>query len=820
MEETTVKIDLHLHSKFSKRPSEWMLQKIGCAESYSDPLLLYERMLDKGMTFVTLTDHNNIDGGLEIAHLPRTFLSEEVTTYFPEDRCKVHVLTFNISEGQHRDLQHLRENIYELTGYLRQKRITHSLAHPFYSVNGKMTLGHFEKCLLLFKNFELNGSRGKEQNRIIERIVGSLTPEMIDHLGEKHGLVPEMEKPWEKGLTGGSDDHSLLMAGHQYTEVVEAQNLMDFFQGLDKREAKVIGESATPQHLAHTIYSIAYQFYSQKYSLKSQTQKDVFLRLLHRFLTGENEDPGVWSRVYNLWSYRKRKKRRIPENIQEFIRHETQKLLFNDPVLSDIFTSGDFEGGSLESRWFSLVNLISNRAFLHLGNNFLDQLTRGHLFNLFQSLGSIGALYALLSPYFFAFSNFSETRHFSQRVGQGFLKGDPSGSHPNPPAIKVAHFTDTFEQINGVALSLRKQIDLAEKNGKGLMIVTCGPESEMALPGVKTFQPTGCYELPEYPELKMYFPPFLQMLAYCYEERFSHIHTATPGPIGLAALAVARILKIPIYGTYHTALPQYARDLTEDKALEDWMWKFMGWYYNQLDYVYVPSRSTGLELINKGIAADKIRLFFRGVDLEGFHPNHRNGYLKSRYHLGEGFKLLYVGRVSREKNMALLTEAFFRLRRYLPQAHLIVVGDGPYLEEFKEKMKGTPCLCTGYLGGEDLAAVYASCDLFIFPSLTDTFGNVILEAQASGLPVIVTDQGGPRENILPEKTGLIIKGEDPEELVQAVLTLALDPARLKVMGKAARAFMEERSQEEAFLKTWAMYEKMTDPPENLMAEIS
>ncbi len=116
-------------------------------------------------------------------------------------------------------------------------------------------------------------------------------------------------------------------------------------------------------------------------------------------------------------------------------------------------------------------------------------------------------------------------------------------------------------------------------------------------------------------------------------------------------------------------------------------------------------------------------------------------------------------------------------------------------------MNDTPCLFTGYLDGEDLAAAYASADLFLFPSSTDTFGNVILEAQASGLPVIVTDQGGPQENILPGETGVIVPADDPQALGEAVETLVADPLRLKRMGQAARHFLEDRSFEKAFQET-------------------
>jgi glycosyltransferase involved in cell wall biosynthesis len=125
----------------------------------------------------------------------------------------------------------------------------------------------------------------------------------------------------------------------------------------------------------------------------------------------------------------------------------------------------------------------------------------------------------------------------------------------------------------------------------------------------------------------------------------------------------------------------------------------------------------------------------------------------------------------------------------------------------KVEMRGVPCYFTGYLKGETLATMYASSDLFVFPSTTDTFGNVVLEAQASGLPVIVSDIGGPCENILKNRTGFIYRSDDPESLFDAIVTLVRNPRLRKEMGRAARRYVEERSFENAFLQTWKLKDK-------------
>jgi len=784
------------------------LKKLGCPESFTEPLDLYRLARKRGMTHVTITDHNSISGALEIAHLPDTFVSEEVTSYFPQDKCKVHVLVYNIDEAVHEDIQTIRENVFDLAEYLQESKICHVLAHPLYSVNDRLTIEHFEKLLLLFKNFELNGARDAEQNHALRIILSSLTPEDMERLADKHGLEAKFPEPWRKNLTAGSDDHSSLTIAGTYTQIEGPKTVEEFLAALESHRAEPIGRASTPQTLAHNLYGIAYQFYKNKMGLDRYVSKDLFLKFLDRFLqSNREEEDGFLSRIALLWNHRKRPRNKpsMSKNILELLKTETQALIKKDPELMRIVESKDVDLRNLEKKWFRFVNQLSNRSLLHFSNHLLDHLSGANVFNIFQSVGSAGGLYTLLAPYFVSFSIFSSQRQFSREALQHFSGGQNGESKPG--RIKVAHFTDTFYEVNGVARTLQQQVRIALRTNKNLTLITCDAQDHHPCAGVHNFRPIGVYELPEYPEQKLHFPPFLEMLNYCYEEGFTHIHSATPGPIGIAALAIARILKLPFYGTYHTALPQYAQYLTNDYAIEDLVWKYTIWYYDQTDLVFVPSNSTANELIQKGISPQKIQLFPRGIDIQRFHPSKRNGYLEEHYQIGAGIKLLYVGRISKEKNLQHLEKVFRTLTETRQDVHLVLVGDGPYLSEMQANMKGLPCTFTGYLEGEDLAAVYASSDLFVFPSTTDTFGNVVLEAQASGIPVIVTDLGGPHENLIPGKTGLVVDASDSEAFLKAVDSLLKEPNRMQQMGRAARQYMEDRSFESAFNRTWKLYRR-------------
>jgi glycosyltransferase involved in cell wall biosynthesis len=372
-------------------------------------------------------------------------------------------------------------------------------------------------------------------------------------------------------------------------------------------------------------------------------------------------------------------------------------------------------------------------------------------------------------------------------------------------APRVAHFTDTFYEVNGVALTLQQQVALARSTDKDMTIITCDSQAARDMLGVVNFQPIGVFELPEYPEQKLFYPPLLDMLQYCFDREITHIHSATPGPIGLAALIIAKLMHLPIYGTYHTALPQYTRYLTQDFVLEEVMWRFVLWYYNQMDLVFAPSHSTANELIAKGLPPDKLRVYPWGIDTQRFHPSKRNGFYEKNYQFGEEVKLLYVGRISKEKNLDVLGRAFTALHRERKNVRLVVVGDGPYRAEMEHDLKEVPALFTGYLEGEDLAQAYASADLFVFPSTTDTFGNVVLEAQASGLPVVVSAEGGPRENLISGQTGLIVPATTPEAFKNAILEIVGTPGLLHKMQTQARKYMEDRSFEKSFDRIWESY---------------
>ena len=366
---------------------------------------------------------------------------------------------------------------------------------------------------------------------------------------------------------------------------------------------------------------------------------------------------------------------------------------------------------------------------------------------------------------------------------------------------KRAWFTDTLDDVNGVATTIRKMTAAGVAAGHDITVMTCRSDPGNHGIPLKNFVPIGEFEIPEYELQKLSFPPTLEIFDYLERERFTEMIISTPGPTGLSALAAAKTLGLPAVGIYHTDFPQYVRILTDDSFMETLTWNFMHWFYSQLDLVYVNSEDYRKCWVERGISPDKLRILPRGLDTKLFNPSQRDaGFWKSRGLRDDETAMLFVGRVSKEKKLDVLIAATRKLSESRTPARPIIVGDGPYMAEMKRLLPDA--IFTGYLTGEDLAAAYASADFFVFPSTTDTFGNVVLEAQASGIPTIVSDVGGPRDLVLHGKDGFVTKALDAQELAGAIRRLVDDPALRSRMGAAARGRVETRNWSEAFEKFW------------------
>jgi glycosyltransferase involved in cell wall biosynthesis len=370
-------------------------------------------------------------------------------------------------------------------------------------------------------------------------------------------------------------------------------------------------------------------------------------------------------------------------------------------------------------------------------------------------------------------------------------------SRPGEP--RVALFVDAPEHLSGVAVTISHWVHQAVARGLDLTVHTAGRGT---LPGAVEFQPMGTLLLKNYAGMNLHVPSVLEVMEYMETAGFDMVHISTPGPMGMIGLLAAHALGLPVSGTYHTDFPRYSVRLSGDPGVEEGSWNFMRWFYGQMDQVACPSRATLEDLADHGFDPESLFVVGRGVKSHLFHPKFRNEDLRSRWDAGRPHKLLYVGRISEEKNLDCLVYSFQQLCQHRDDTQLVVVGDGPYLDTMKSKLNGFPVVFTGKKTGEELHEIYASCDLFVFPSETDTFGVVLMEAQASGLPVMVSAKGGTRFAMQPEVTGEVLNPMTPENLQLTVSKLLDDPNRFQAMKQQAREFAEEHTQEKAFEVFW------------------
>ena len=795
--------DLHLHSRYSARSEEWLFRRLDFPDSYSDPKELYAQLLKRGMDYATLTDHDTIEGCLQIADLPYTFISEQVTTYFPYDACKLHILVWGISEQQHRDIEAIRDNIFELQHYLQSAQITHAVAHPLYSVNGKLEARHIEQLILLFKHFEgINGLRDALLSDLAQTLFEQLTPEKINELANRHNLAPTHAEPWKKIFVGGSDDHGGQFAASAFTETPAADSAKRFLGFVRNGDCDARGQGGTPLVLSHGFYNIVACFIQDRFHEKLGPGAALLEKMFSRFMEGKAPTEFTLREKTDFIVQGV-----LSGKIFEFVKPANMSLwnelsgYFARPEVKAKLAAHLDKVSEPERRTFLMANMVAEQLAFRFFKKFVQQIGSGNMVESMQALSAIVPILVILTPYIYGFHSQAPSRKWLREIFKE-LSGEIPIALQNR---KRAWFTDTLEDVNGVATTIRKMSAAGAAAGKELIVVTSLNNQQICDIPIKNFPPIGEFELPEYELQKLSFPPILQMLDYIQRERFTEIIISTPGPVGLTALLAAKMLNLQTSGIYHTDFPQYIRILTEDSFLESMAWRYMHWFYGQLDTVFVNSEEYRQSWIRHGLDPIKLKILPRGLDTELFHPARREPAFFEKFGALNGeVRLLYVGRISREKDLDLLAAAYRRLRDEGLPVQLFIVGHGPYTEALAKTLP--EAFFTGYLSGNELATAYASADIFVFPSTTDTFGNVILEAQACGVPVVVSDSGGPKELVDDKTNGLITKSHDVDDLADAIRALVTNPALRERMGKSARASVIDRSWPRAFNKFWAATE--------------
>lgn len=352
--------------------------------------------------------------------------------------------------------------------------------------------------------------------------------------------------------------------------------------------------------------------------------------------------------------------------------------------------------------------------------------------------------------------------------------------------MRICLVSETWPpDINGVAHTLSHLADQLHDRGIALQLVRPQPRQgwhQERHPGIRAELLVRGLALPGYREVRLGLPAPRRLQQLWQDQRPDVVYLATQGPLGWSARGVARRLGIPVVAGWHTNFDHYCHDY-HLPWLAPAVLSVLRRFHNGCAATLVPTRALAGTLAEQGF--HRLAVMGRGIDGERFSPHHRDSLLRKQWGVGEHQPVaLHVGRLASEKNLALLEESFRALLEARPDMALVIVGDGPARQRLERALPNAHF--TGFVPRETLARYYASADLFLFPSLSETWGNVVLEAMASGLTVVAFRHAAAAELIDHERNGLAIAPDDDAGFRDAVLTLCQQPARYARLGRAAR----------------------------------
>jgi glycosyltransferase involved in cell wall biosynthesis/predicted metal-dependent phosphoesterase TrpH len=725
----TSRADMHVHSTASQTSKLGIQNSLHLPECATPPEEVYALSKRRGMDFVTITDHDTIEGALTLAEYPDTFISEELTAWFKGEPQAVHVLCYGITPDDHDWLQAHRDDVEACAEYLHAQEITAALAHPFYAVQAPLTARHRRPLAQLFPIWETrNGSRAKELN----------LPAFV--YIETHGGTP----------IGGSDDHAGIDIGRTFTETPRAATPEEFLAYIRAGRAGAHGAQGSAAKWAHAAMGLAIRAHGRGHGAGRPDPGSV-LKIVERVMREGDVRHGTVASDLG------------PESARALLRAwlTAMDLDIDESVLLEMLQDGELSHPDLYRRARriherKLADAVQEIVAMTEGEQTLD-LARGTV-ELFDA--TIPAI-----PY-------AAASAFLGREKDKLTRSD--GDRP-----RVALVADGLSGMHGVRHTLQQ---IRDRGVPGFEVEVIGTDADVD----RRLSAVVEIDIPFYRGLKIGVPSLPAITDALAEGRYDLVHLVSPGPAGIGAWLLARVLALPVVGSYHTELVAYTGLRTGQEQLASLAAIALGMFYGSCDVVLSPSPVSDQRLQQLGIASGLIGRWDRGVDLDRFSPALREPGLWP----GE-INVLYTGRLTAEKGVDLLAEAFLAARSRDRRLHLVLAGGGPEEHRLRDRL-GEHATFLGWLGGSELARVYASADAFLFASETDTFGQVILEAQASGLPVVAVAAGGPLSLIDDGETGMLAPA-NADALADRLLSLVTGPLLAERMRRAALGAVRGRT---------------------------
>src|SRR5450432_1021977 len=798
--------DLHLHSAASIGNDEWYTRFFGCPESFAEPIQQYELCKARGMSLVTLTDHDTIAGGLQLVDRPDFFLSVVVTAVFPENGCIMHVLAWNITQAQHDEIQERRRDIYRLCEYLDGDGIAHGLAHPLLSPNWKLDAEIVEKVLLLFPTLEgVNGLTDRRIEPDLAAILDRLTPAVIAELSAKHGVAPLGRTPHKKALTAGSDDHVRRRSGTVYTEVAAAALAPEaFIARCMAGDSRMVGRQAHIDAMAMSVNHTTYHHLKQRQD-ENVGYRNPFVDMID-LIAGRDPEAAV-SQAAGAGSVGSTDGGTASGFVASLFAGAERAALPRGKsydileVPTDAFAEDD-------ARVVGGVGRLADKVLERALGELLAGAQDFDLYRIFGAVRDLAGGLVTAAPMFFAADHFGKQEQAVRRLWKQW-----SAFELPPRQERLGVFTDSLAQVDGVSTWCKRFLGRARAEGCEVVVPHCGdlPAHVEDRAGFRALPAATSFSLPIYAGITFHVPSLAGTLQWVWRERISHIELATPGPMGLAGLLVAKVLRLPVTASYHTEVPALIQPLGGNAMMERAARRYLAWFYGRVDRVFAFSSGSRDALVDMGVPPEKVAVMPVAVDPDAFSPAHRSPGVFEVLDLDVGDRpvILSVGRISEEKNLPVIIDAVERLQSRVPAPVLLVVGDGPERACLQERCRGkTFVRFAGLQAGDTLKKLYASARVFVFASRVDTLGLVNMEAMASGLPVLV-----PGDACIAEFVTHGLSADcyafGTAGLADALATVLDDPSRAARLSAGGRQAMIERWNEASFSRIWKSLTQQT-----------
>jgi glycosyltransferase involved in cell wall biosynthesis/predicted metal-dependent phosphoesterase TrpH len=765
------RVDMHCHSTASQISKLGVQRAVGLPECATPPEEVYALAKRRGMDFVTITDHDMIDGVLQIADRPDVFVSEELTAHFRGEPQAVHVLCYGLAPEDHEWLQAHSGDVELCAAYLHERDLACALAHPYYAVGAPLHSRHRRRLAELFGVWETrNGARARELNLPAVTYVATR-----DSVG-----------------IGGSDDHAGVDIGRTFTEAPAAATPAEFLDHMRAGRVTARGKQGSAAKWAHAAIALAARSLMPAADAREETARPDprrVLNMVQRLLREGDARHGANLADGSLSPADARCLLRAWLSAVE-LDHLDERGLIALMQAEDFSHSGLYRRACrLHERKLRAAVELAVRAAT--GEGEVPAAAEG----LFESC--IAAIPYAPATAFLA----------NERAKLDERSSDDDGELP-----RVAILADGIGSMHGVTRTI-EEIRQRGVPGFEIEVVATDPDVDRRLSAVAEI------DVPYYPGLQIGVPSLPAAVQTLSDGAFDAIHVCSPGPAGIAGALLARALGLPLIGSYHTELTAYADLRSGDPTVAGAMAMTVGAFYNACDIVLSPSAASDQALAEIGMGPERVLRWDRGVDTARFDPSLRDPAMLCGGRGGDGgdragdrVNVLYSGRITREKGAELLADAFLLAHAREPRLHLVLAGGGPEQERLRECVGDEHATFLGWLAGEELARAYASADLFLFPSATDTFGQVILEAQASGLPVVAVAEGGPLSLIEDRVSGLLCPA-DAGVLADAVVELAGSPLLRERLSRAGLAAVRSRTWERALERLSEGYRRVLSVPD-------